>query len=124
MSKVEPPIFPVIGQRLVARVDDRAIELHPLVNVVHDVIGPLAELEIDRFFRRRHIEIEGEGIGLADPARAGENLPGGEKSEQRAESRGGKLGLALHQIIFVAAESRAGVMIDVVLDEGNRVGHA
>ena len=47
-EQMQPAIFAIIGQRLVARVDDGAIELHPLINVVHDVIGPLAELEIDR----------------------------------------------------------------------------
>ena len=47
MSKMQPPIFAIIGQRLVARIDDGAIELHPLVDVVHDVIGALADLEID-----------------------------------------------------------------------------
>ena len=66
-EQMQPAIFPIIGQRLVARVDDRAVELHPLVNVIHDMVGPLAELKIDRLFRRRHFEIEGEGIGLARP---------------------------------------------------------
>ncbi len=119
-EQMQPAIFPIIGQRLIARVDDRAVELHPLINVVDDMIGPLAELEIDRLFRRRHFEIEGEGIGLADPARAGENLARGKKGEERAEGRGGELRLALHQVIFVAAEGGAGVVIDVVLDERNR----
>ena len=75
-------------------------------------------------FRLRHFEIEGEGIRLANPARAGENLARGQKSEKRAEHRRGELRLALHQIIFVAAESRAGVMIDVVLDERDAIGRA
>ena len=118
-EQMKPAIFPVIGQRFVARVDDRAIELHPLVDVVHDVIGALAELEIDRRFRCGGFEIKRERIGLADAARAGKNLARGEKREQRAESRGRELHLALHQVILVAAEGRAGVMIDVVLDERN-----
>ena len=44
---MEPAIFSVIGQGLVARIDDGAIKLHPLINVVHDVIGALTELKID-----------------------------------------------------------------------------
>ena len=44
---MKPAIFSVIGQRLIPRVDDRAIELHPLIDVVHDVIGPLAKLKMD-----------------------------------------------------------------------------
>ena len=46
-QQMEPAILSVIGQRLVARIDDGAVELHPLVNVVDDVIGALAELKID-----------------------------------------------------------------------------
>ena len=47
-EQMQPPIFAVVRERLVARIDDRAVELHPLIDVVDDVIGPLAELEIDR----------------------------------------------------------------------------
>ena len=121
---MEPAIFSIIGQRLVARVDDGAIELHPLVDVVHDVIGALAELKIDRRFRLRRFEIERERIRLPDPARAGENLSRGEKGEQGAEHRRRELRLALHQIILVATKRRAGVMIDVVLDERDAIRRA
>src|SRR5437762_10414961 len=101
---MEPAIFSVIGERLIARVDDGAIELHPLVNVVHDVIGALAQLEIDVDLRLWELEIERQRVRLPDPARARENLSRGEKREQGAENRRRKLRLALHQIIFVAAE--------------------
>ena len=121
---MQPPIFPVIGQRLVARIDDGAIELHPLINVVDDVIGALAELEIDLALRLRRLEIERQWIRLPDPPRAGENLARGEKGQQRAENRRRELRLAFHQIILVAAERRAGVMIDVVLDERDAVFRA
>ena len=46
-QQMQPAIFAVVGERLVARVDDGAVELHPLVDVVDDVIGALADLEID-----------------------------------------------------------------------------
>src|SRR5205814_7990576 len=45
-EQMQSPIFPVIGQRLVAGVNNGAIELHPLINVVDDVIGALAQLKI------------------------------------------------------------------------------
>ena len=118
---MEPPIFSVIGQRLVARVDDGAVELHPLIDVVHDMIGALAELEIDLRLRLRQFEIKREWIGLADPARAGKNLPRGKKSEQRAENRWRELRLAFHQIILMTTKRRAGVVIDVVLDERDAI---
>jgi len=38
-EQMECPIFAVIGQRLVTRVDDGAVELHPLIDVVHDVVS-------------------------------------------------------------------------------------
>ncbi len=123
-EQMEPAVFPVIGQRLVARVDDGAIELHPLVDVVHDVVGALAELEIDVDLRLRELEIERERVRLPHPARAGENLARGEKGEQRAEHGRRELRLAFHQIILVAAKGRAGVVIDVVLDERNAVRRA
>src|SRR5260370_1547226 len=44
---MKPPIFPVIRQRLIACVDDGAIELYPLIDVVDDVIGTLTELKIN-----------------------------------------------------------------------------
>ena len=121
---MQPAKFPVVSQRLIARVDDRAIELHPLINVVHDVIGPLAELEIDRLIARRQLELEGEGMGLPDPARAGENLARRKETEQRAERRGRELRLSFHQVILVTTKGRAGVMIDVVLDERNPLARA
>ena len=109
--------FAIIGQRLVARVDNGAIELHPLVDVVDDVIGALAELKIHVHLGLRELEVERERVRLPHPARARENLARGEESQQRAEHRRRELRLALHQVILVAAEGRAGVVIDVVLDE-------
>ena len=120
-EQMQPPIFPIIGQRLVARIDDGAIELHPLVNVVDDVIGALAELEIDLALRLRRLEIERQRIRLPDAPRAGENLARREKGQQGSENRRRELRLASHQIILVATERRAGVMVDVVLDERDAV---
>ena len=120
-EQMEPAIFAIIGQRLVARVDDGAIELHPLINVVDDVIGALAQLKRDRRFRLRRLEIERQRIGLPYSAGAGENLSRREKREQRAEHRRRELRLAFHQIIFVATKRRAGVMIDVVLNKRDAI---
>ena len=79
---MQPAILPIIRQRLVPRVDDRAVKLHPLIDVVHDVIGALTDLEINLRFLLRKLEIERERICLTDPARAGENLARGEEGEQ------------------------------------------
>src|SRR5947209_6621758 len=118
---MEPPIFAIIRQRLVARVDDGAIELHPLVDVVHDVIGALTQLKRDWRFRLWWFEVEREWIGLPHSAGAGENLARGKKCEQGPENRWRELRLPFHQIIFVATKCRAGVMVDIVLDERDAV---
>jgi DNA-binding transcriptional LysR family regulator len=46
VQQVQAAVFARVGQRFVARVDDGAVELHPLEQVVVDVIGPLADLII------------------------------------------------------------------------------
>src|SRR5215218_10260638 len=120
---MQAPVFAVVGQRLVARIDDGAVKLHPLVNVVHDVIRALTDLERDRALRGRRLEIERERIRLPDAARAREDLARGEKREQRPEDGRTELRLPFHEIILMATEGRAGVMVDIVLDEGNPLRH-
>ena len=71
---MQPTIFSVVSQRLITRIDDRAIELHPLVNVVNDMISPLAQLKLHPSFRARRFEIKSQRIGLPDAAGAGEDL--------------------------------------------------
>src|SRR5215831_9685872 len=107
---MQPSIFSVIGQRLVARIDNGTIKLHPLINVVDDMIGALAQLESNLAFGLRRLEIESQRIRLTDAAGAGKNLAGSQKSQQRSENRRRELRFASHQIIFVATERRAGVM--------------
>src|ERR1700737_1767812 len=116
---MEPAELSIIRQRLVARVDDRAIKLHPLIDVVHDVIGALAQLKLDTRFGTRRLKVERERISLTDTAGAGENLPRREESQQSAEHRRRELGLAAHEIVFMAAKRRAGVVIDIFFDERN-----
>src|SRR5437588_12666670 len=118
---MQSPIFPVIGQRLVAGVDNGAIELHPLINVVDDVIGALAQLEIHLARWLGRLEIERERIRLSNASRAGEDLPGGKKSQQRSKNRRSELGSAPHQIILVPTNRTTVVMVHVVLDDCSTV---
>ena len=85
------------------------------------MIGALAELKIHVHLGLRKLKVECERIRLPHPTRAGENLTGREKSQQCAEHRRGELGFPFHEIILVAAEGRAGFVIDIVFDEGNTV---
>ncbi len=123
-EQVQTPVFTVVREGFVARVDDGAVELHPLVDVVDDVVGALADLEVHRRVRARHLEIKRQRVRLPDPARAGENLPRGQEREQRPQTLLGELRLALHQIILVAAEGRPGVVVDVVLEKRHLFGDA
>ena len=123
-QQVQPPKSPVIRQRFVARVDDRAVELHPLVNVVHDVIRALADLKRDRLLRFHFIERKQRRIRLSHTPRSSENLPRRQKRKQRPNDGRVKLHLAPHQIVFVAAKRRPRVVIDVVLHKRHLVARA
>src|SRR5437899_9854576 len=118
---MEPAIVSVISQRLVARVNNCPVELHPLINVVHNVIGALTELKIDLGLRSRRLEIEREWIRLTDAPRPGEDLTRRQESQERSQDRGRELRLPFHQIILVAAKRRSGLMIHVVLDERHAI---
>jgi len=114
---VQPPVPPVVRQRLVARIDDRPVELHPLVDVVHDVIRSLRDLEIDRLAAARHLEIERQRARLSHPPRPREKLPRREEREERPEDARIELQVPPHQVILVAAKRRARHVVHVVLDE-------
>src|SRR5580658_5389757 len=76
-QQMESTIFSIICQRFIASVDNRPVELHPLINVIHNMIGSLADLKIDVPGSIGEFEIESERICLSNPAGARENLPGG-----------------------------------------------
>src|SRR5207253_10646686 len=114
---MEPAILSVISQRLVARVNNCPVELHPLIDVVHNVIRALTELKIDLGLRSRRLEIEREWIRLTDSPRAGEDLSRRQERQQRSQNRRRELRLPFHQIILVAAKRASGVMVHIVLDE-------
>src|SRR6266487_6068031 len=116
-QEMKAPIFSVISQRLIPRIDDSAIELHPLINVVDDMIGTLTELKIDLYLWLRRLKIECQRIRLADSTGASEDLPRGQKSEERSENRRCELRLPFHQVILVATKCGSGMMIDIILDK-------
>ncbi len=77
-----------VGQRLIPRVHNRPIVLHPFEEIVHDVVGPLGNLERhDRpvlgIPQPRPMQNEPADLhpligitGATDSPGAGENLPG------------------------------------------------
>jgi hypothetical protein len=46
MQQMKASILPRVSQRLIPRINNRAIELHPFEKVVIDVIGALADLKV------------------------------------------------------------------------------
>src|SRR5204862_973075 len=120
-EQVKPPVFSVIGQRLVTCVDDGAIELHPLVDVVHDMIRTLAKLEIHPCFQSRRLEIKRQWIGLTDAAGAREDLSRRQESKKCPGNWWCELRLPLHQIILMTTKRGASVVIDVIFDERNAI---
>ena len=46
VQQMEPAILSRVGQRFIPGVDDRPVELHPLKQVVVDVVRPLADLKV------------------------------------------------------------------------------
>src|SRR5438477_2869446 len=118
---MQSPELAIVRQRFIPRINDGTIKLHPLVDVVHDVIGALADLETDGRGVGRQIKIKSERMGLSDASRARINLAGCQKTKQRSQQRRGELSFAPHQIVLVTTEGRAGVVIDVVLNKRNAI---
>ena len=118
---MKSPVFSIIGQGLVTCIDDGAIKLHPLVDVVHDMIRTLAQLEIHACFRLRRLEIKRQWIGLTDAAGAREDLSRRQESKKCPQNWRRELRLPLHQIILVTTKRGARVVIDVIFDERNAI---
>src|SRR5437870_225640 len=118
---MQPPIFSIIRQWFVACINDSAVELHPLIDVVHDMIGALAKLEIDLCLLLRRLEIKRQRIGLTDSTGASKDLPGRQKSKQRPKNWRRELRLALHQIILVTTKRGARVVIEIIFDKRDAI---
>ena len=82
MDQVKPPEPAPIRQRFVANIQNRAIVLHPLETIIHDEVGALAELKRDGLLSSRELRTEQICAAGADPARAAEQNPNGQKREQ------------------------------------------
>ena len=100
---VQPPVERRIGVRLVARVDDRALERGLEADLLLEEVGTRAELVVD---------VLGAVLG-ADLAGAGEHLAAHEPREQVAHQRGEGHG-AVDEVVLVGAV-RVALAVGVVL---------
>ena len=119
---MQAAVFPRIGEGFVARVDNGAVELHPLKQVVIDVIRALADLEMAVGAVPQQIPAQLRAGRRTDPARAGEEQTQRQKREQSEYVVLRQGGGTPDEIIFVAAERRAGVMVHVVANEVDLIG--
>src|ERR1700722_11361039 len=91
----------VIGERLVAGVDERAVELHPFVNIGLDEIGALGNL-VRNGLARVQFPVAARRLGHADTARAHEEDAYGEKGEERVDVALGQRRIAIEEVVLVA----------------------
>ena len=111
---VQPPVLVGVGVRLVAGVDDAALERGLQADLDLDVVGALRQLEAGLV----------AGRADADPARAGDHLAGHQERRQAGDD-GRERRLARHQVVLVRAVGGA-LAVHVVLVELQlgRAGHA
>ena len=124
MQEMEPAVTAGIGQRFVPRVDDGPVELHPFEEIVVDVVRPLADLEEIGFPRPGQIAPRLRRHGRAHPARPAEQHAHSEEGQQRQDVSLGQLGRTSDEVVLVAAERRARIVVDVVPDEADLAGHS
>ena len=110
---VQAPVLLGVGVRLVAGVDDRALERGLEADADLDVVGALADLE------RVHAAV----LLAADAAGPGDHLAGDEERREVLDD-GLERDVATHQVVLVRAVGRA-LVVDVVLveDHRRRAGH-
>lgn len=106
-----------ISEGFVAGIDDGAVELHPLEEFVIDVIGALAELEKRMGAGAEVVAAVFGAEGRADSSGAGVESAQGEEGEDGEDIGLGEGCGTSEEVIFVAAEGGAGVVVDVVADE-------
>src|SRR5690349_23067869 len=121
---MQPAVLAGIGQRFIAGVDNGAIELHPFKQVVVDVIGALADLEMVVRARADQVAAQLRSRSRSNPAGTDIKLPERKKSQQRQYIGLGQRSGTAHQIIFMATESGARVVLDVVADEADLFSQA
>ena len=121
MEQMQSAVFPRVGQRFVAGINNRAIKLHPFEQIVVDVIGPLADLEVAVRAMPEQIAAEFRAGRGTHSARADKELAQSQKSEERKNVRFGERGGTADQVVFMAAKGRARIVIDIIANEADLV---
>ena len=104
---MEAAVFPRVGQRFVAGVDDGAIELHPLEEIIVDVVRPLADLKMAVRTVAQQVAAQLSARSRTDPPGPGKEQAQGQKREQGENVAFGERRGTAHEVILVAAEGRA-----------------
>ena len=104
---VQPAVLLRIGVRLVARVDDRALQRRLEPDLLLEEVGALADLEVDGF---------GAVLG-ADLARAGEHLPRDEPRDEVAHERRERHRAVDEEVLVAAVRVALAVAVVLVDDD-------
>src|SRR5256886_2831543 len=119
---MESAVFPRVRQRFVARVDDGAVELLPFKQVVIDILRALADLEMAVGAVPQQTAAQLRARSRTDPARSGEEQTQRQKRQQCQHVVLRQWSGPAHEVVFMATEGRAGVMVHVVADEADLIG--
>ena len=104
---MEAAIFPRVGQRFVAGIDDGAIELHPLEKIIVDVVRPLADLEMAVRAVPQQVAAQLGAGGRADPPGPGKKQAQRQKRQQGQNIAFGERRGTAHEVVLVAAKGCA-----------------
>src|SRR4026207_1632021 len=123
------PVLIRVGQRLISGIDDRAVLLHPLKEIVHNIVSALRDLKREesllsvpmaRASRHKesiHLNPAALRTSCADTPGSGKDLPGNEEGHKGSEAAPGKGKAPRDEIVLVRPKGRVGLMIHIVLDE-------
>src|SRR5258708_1039981 len=114
---METAILARVGEWFIASVNDGAVVLHPLEEIILDVIGALADLKKGGFLALHDFSAKSRRPNRADSPRAGKQNPKCQEGEERKHVLFVKRRFAVERVVFVTAKGRAGVMVHVVADE-------
>ena len=121
MNEMKPPESACVGKGFIPEIQNGSVVLDPLKAIIEDEIGSLTQLERHGRFTGAILPCKEILHTASDPSCPSEKDSQGQKRQQRSPVFLGYGISALKRIVLVATESRAGVVIDVVSDEGNPI---
>ena len=82
VKQMEAAVFARVRERFITRIDNRAVELHPLEQIVVDIIGALADLEMAVRAVAQEVAAQLRAGRRPHPPRADKKLPQSEEGQE------------------------------------------